>query len=365
MSAAGAAALERLGWSDRLQALFAAHAAVGLQAGRVVTEQRGRYVLATGQGELEAGISGRFRYDASQPEDFPAVGDWVAVAITPGSLSVIQAVLPRRSRFARPARGETGSAQVVAANIDLVFVVVGLDHDFNLRRLERYMALTWSSGAEPVILLNKSDVCSDVGERVADVRSVAPGVPVYVMSATQGAGIEALRPLLEAGRTVALLGSSGVGKSTIVNALLGWERQAVSEVRADDQRGRHTTTARELVATPSGALLIDSPGMRSVGMWDAEDGLQSAFADVDTFAARCRFSDCSHGSEPGCAVQAAIGDGTLAAARLASQRKLERELAALERKRAADRSEQRRHGRRMTKFVRNHMRIKYGDDTHN
>lgn len=254
-------------------------------------------------------------------------------------------------------------AQVVAANVDLVFVVAALDHDFNLRRLERYLALAWSSGAEPVVVLNKADICPDVGAKMADVALVAPGVPVRAVSARDGTGIEALAPLLEPGKTVVLLGSSGVGKSTITNALLGWERQRTNAVREGDQRGRHTTTFRELIVTPSGALLIDSPGMRSVGMWEIEQGLDDAFADVERFAAQCRFSDCGHGSEPGCAVQAAIRTGELPAERLASRDKLARESAAFARR--ADpvaRADERRRWKIIHKSVRNHMRTKYGPE---
>jgi ribosome biogenesis GTPase len=354
--------LSPFGWDARTETLFEEHAGDGLQPGRVLVEHRGSYVIQAASGELEASVSGRLRHEALTAEDFPAVGDWVALRPSAGmSRAVIHAVLPRRSRFARQARGDAAGAQVVAANVDLVLVVAALDHDFNLRRLERYMALAWSSGAEPAIVLNKADVCPDVAARLVDVQSVAPGVPVRAISAREGQGLESVTPLLEAGKTVALLGSSGVGKSTIVNALLGWERQATNEVRADDQRGRHTTTMRELLLTPGGALLIDSPGMRSVGMWEAEEGIENAFADVDAFAAKCRFSDCSHEREPGCAVQAAIGDGSLSAVRLESRRKLERELAALERRRGVEgRAETRRNGRRMSKAVRNHMRTKYG-----
>jgi len=352
--------LADLGWDRRTEALFAEHAAQGLLPGRVLVEHRGSYVVAAGGNEHDAAVSGRFRHAVVDAEEFPAVGDWVGLSHLDGPV-LIQAVLPRKSRFARPARGDVPGAQVVAANVDLVLIVAGLDHDYNLRRIERYLALAWSSGAEPVIVLNKADVCPEVGERLAAVASVAPGVPVRVTSARDGVGLDGIAPLLEAGRTVALLGSSGVGKSTLVNALLGWDRQATTEVRADDQRGRHTTTMRELLATPSGALLIDSPGMRSVGMWEADEGIESAFSDVDALAADCRFTDCSHGPEPGCAVQAAISDGTLAAARLDSRRRLERELAALERRRRLDRSEKRRRGRRMSKAIRGHMRAKYGE----
>ncbi len=362
MSGSDVVSLEALGWGPRLATLFADHAADGLVPARVVSEQRGRYRLSDGSGELEAVVAGRLRYQSVELGDVPAVGDWVAISAPSDGPAVIHAVLPRSSRFARPARGDIPGAQVVAANVDIVFIVSGLDGDFNLRRIERYLALAWSSGAEPVIVLNKADLCADVVERLADVQSVAPGVPIRSISALTGAGLETITPLIEPGRTMALLGSSGVGKSTIVNALLGWQRQVTGAVRADDQRGRHTTTIRELLVTPSGALLIDSPGMRTVGMWDADEGLSATFGDIDELAAGCRFSDCGHRAEPGCAVRAAIESGSLPAERLSNRRRLERELAALERRRApAGRAEQRRNGRRLEKFVRSHMRAKYGN----
>ena len=355
-------ALERFGWDGRVAKQFEEHAVNGFRPGRVLVEHRGSYVVATAGGEIDAAVSGRFRHQAASAEDFPAVGDWVVVGTDVGDSGVVHALLPRRSQFVRPARGDVGGAQVVAANVDVVLLVAGLDHDFNLRRIERYATLAWSSGAEPVIVLNKADVCDDVGARVADVSSVAPGVPVRVLAAREGVGLDALTPLLDPGRTVALLGSSGVGKSTIVNALLGWKRQATGEVRTDDQRGRHTTTVRELLVTESGALLIDSPGMRSVGMWDSEDGLAGAFADIEELAAACRFSDCAHASEPGCAVQAGISDGRLAAARLHSQRKLARETEAQARKQnAALRADAKRRWKAITVSSRQHMRQKYGE----
>jgi ribosome biogenesis GTPase len=356
--------LDKWGWDARLAALFQPHTN-SLEPGRVLSEHRGGYVVATARGEVEAAVSGRYRHEAAMSEDFPAVGDWVALDMGDGDKSaIIQALVPRKTRFLRPARGDSLGAQVVAANVDVVLLVVGLDHDFNLRRIERYVALAWSSGAEPVIVLNKSDVCDDIGGRTADVAAVSPGVPVRVLSAIDGTGLESLAPLLEPGRTVALIGSSGVGKSTIVNALLGWERQSTGAVREDDQRGRHTTTMRELVVTPSGALLIDSPGMRSVGMWDIDEGMAEAFADVEAFASQCRFSDCAHGTEPGCAVQAAIAAGTLPAARLASQQKLEREWAAVARRvDPTARAASAKRWKQIHKSVRNHMRIKYGTES--
>jgi ribosome biogenesis GTPase len=350
------------GWTAREEALFQPHAQVGRLPGRVLAEHRGSYAVVTDRGELDAVVSGRFRYDAANMEEYPAVGDWVAVEPSGGGgPSVVHQVLPRATRFARPARGGVVDAQVVAANVDVVLLVTGLDHDFNVRRIERYLALAWSSGAEPVIVLNKADVCDDVAGRIADATLVAPGVPVRVISALEGDGLDSLTPLLQPGRTVALLGSSGVGKSTIVNALLGYERQATGAVRADDQRGRHTTTSRELLLMPTGALLIDSPGMRSVGMWEIEPGLADAFADIDAIAADCRFSDCTHESEPGCAVLRAIDDGSLPRARFESRRKLERESAALAaRVDPVARAAHRKHWTAISKSVRVHMRHKYG-----
>lgn len=356
--------LAQWGWSRREEALLRPFADRGMRPARVLAEHRGSYVIATETNEVDASVSGRFRYEATTAEDFPAVGDWVAVEpVDGGQSAVIQAVLPRATRFVRPARGPIPEAQVVAANVDLVLLVTGLDHDFNLRRLERYLALAWSSGAEPVIVLNKADVCDDLSGRFADVSMVAPGVPVRVLSALEGTGIESLTPLLEPGKTVALLGSSGVGKSTIVNALLGHERQATGAVRADDQRGRHTTTMRELLVMPSGALLIDSPGMRSVGMWEIEDGLADAFADVAGFASECRFRDCSHSLEPGCAVQAAIAQGLLPGARLESMYKLARESAALARRVDPElRANSKRRWKAIHKSVRIQMKAKYGSE---
>lgn len=356
--------LPEWGWTARESALFRAHADNSLVPGRVIAEHRGSYVVAVSGGEVDAGVSGRFRYDAAGADDYPAVGDWVALELADGAgRAVIQAILPRRTRFVRPARGDVAAAQVLAANVDLVLLVTGLDHDFNLRRIERYLALAWSSGAEPVVVLNKADVCDDLPGRIADVGLVAPGVPVRVLSARSGNGLESLVPLLEPGKTVALLGSSGVGKSTIVNALLGYERQQTGDVRPDDQRGRHTTTTRELLAMPGGALLIDSPGMRSIGMWEIEQGLADAFADIAAFALDCRFNDCSHGDEPGCAVLRAIDTGDLSSSRLESQRKLVRESAALAARVDPEaRARSRARWRAIHKSVRIQMRAKYGTD---
>ncbi len=299
--------------------------------GRVVAGHTGLLRVRTDEGEALAAVAGSLRHRARGPEDRPAVGDWVALRPPGhGHRAVVQAVLPRRTAFVRRAAGKKDVAQVLAANVDTVFLVMGLDGDFSLRRIERALVLTWEGGAFPVILLNKADLCDDVPARVAEVEAVAPGVPVRAIAAKPGEGLEALIPWLVPGQTVALLGSSGVGKSTIVNRLLGREKQKTQEVLAADQRGRHTTTHRELVVLPGGALLLDTPGLREIQLWSDETGLQAAFDDVQDLAAGCRFTDCRHGAEPGCAVQAAVEEGRLEGARLDSFRKLQAELRALQ-----------------------------------
>ena len=319
--------LETLGWTPELESQFESHAANGLVPARVVRGDRDRWQVMTPERTRTAVVTGRFRHEAVAAAAFPAVGDWVALQAPNGDGdAAIHAVLPRTTQFLRRAAGDADTEQVVAANVDVVFLVCGLDGDFNVRRIERYVAAGWESGAQPVLVLNKSDLVDDLEARMEEVVAVAPGVPVVALSALDGAGIETLTPWLIAGRTVALLGSSGVGKSTIANALLGEERQATGAVREDDARGRHTTTRRELIVLPSGALLLDTPGMRELGMWSSGEGVAEAFSDVEQIAAGCRYRDCSHDQEPGCAVRRAITDGTLAEDRFASWRKLQKEV---------------------------------------
>jgi ribosome biogenesis GTPase / thiamine phosphate phosphatase len=323
--------LREIGFSGPVAESFAPFAAQGLVPGRVVAGHVGLLRVRTDEGEALAAVAGSLRHRARAPEDRPAVGDWVALRPPgQGHRAVVQAVLPRRTAFVRRAAGKKDVPQVLAANVDTVFLVMGLDGDFSLRRIERALVLTWESGAVPVVLLNKADLCDDVPARRAEVEAVAPGVPVRAIAAKPGEGLDALIPWLVPGQTVALLGSSGVGKSTIVNRLLGREKQKTQEVLEAGQRGRHTTTHRELVALPGGALLLDTPGLREIQLWSDETGLQAAFEDVQDLAARCRFTDCRHGGEPGCAVQAAVEEGRLDAARLDSFRKLQAELRALE-----------------------------------
>jgi ribosome biogenesis GTPase / thiamine phosphate phosphatase len=339
-----APSLEQLGWDEAWEADFEPHRAAGLVPGRVTIQHRGAYVLLTPDGEQWAELPRRLLRAADEGAGLvPAVGDWVAVSSpSHAGRALIEHVLPRRSAFSRKTAWAETREQVVAANVDLVFLLQGLPLDVNSRRLERYLATAWDSGATPVVVLTKADLVDHLEPYVAEVESIAFGVSVHAVSNVTGDGIEALRGYLEPGRTVALLGSSGVGKSTLVNTLLGREALETREIRADG-RGRHTTTRRELVLLPGGGIVLDTPGMRELQLWDVAEGLQQAFSDVEDLAAECRFSDCSHDSEPGCAIREALRTGELPAERWESYRRLQRELAALHlRMDARARQEQRR-----------------------
>lgn len=321
------------GWNEVWERQSEPYLAKGWEPGRVVLEHKRLYRVRTRHGELLSELSGKLRYETEERGDLPAVGDWVAVAARPSEgKATIHAVLPRKSKFSRKAAGNETIEQIVAANVDTVFLVNALNQDFNLRRLERYLILAWESGAEPVIILNKADLSDQVDELVAKANSIGMGVPVHAISAEEGIGIDTLRVYASNGRTVAMLGSSGVGKSTLVNALLGSSAQKVSAIREEDGRGRHTTTHRELLCTPDGGVVIDTPGMRELQLWDASEGLSESFEDIETIARGCQFTDCSHKREPKCAVRRAVEDGTLDAGRLVNYRKLLAELAFLARK---------------------------------
>ena len=362
------AALRTLGWDDRFAALLASDAP-GLAPMRVLTEERGQYVLAGADGEGPASPSGRLRHEAELDPTaaWPAVGDWVAVdagtdPMAQGDHRLIQRVLPRRTAVVRRAPGDRRlPSQVLAANVDTVFVVTSMNADFNVRRLERYLSVAWESGAWPVVLLSKADLASDPESFVVAAASVAAGVEVVPVSIVTGQGIEEIRSHLGEGRTVVFTGSSGVGKSSIVNALAGTELVVTAAIREDDARGRHTTTRRQLLRL-GGAILIDTPGLRELGVMDG-DGVAAAFEDVDAAATRCRFSDCTHRSEPGCAVRAAVTDGSLDPDRLDAWRKLEREAerAALATDALARRAERKR-WTAVQKSLSIHTRAKYGSE---
>jgi len=323
--------IDDYGWSAALQQNFAPFAARGFFPARVIVQRRGAYLLATDQGELTGQCAGKLRHGAGEG-DLPVVGDWVAITARPDErAATIQAVVPRRTAFARKAVGGHGG-QVVAANVDVVFLVTSMNAEFNARRLERYLALAWSSGARPVVVLTKADLCADAAGMVAAAESVAMGVRVAAVSVVTGEGIVALAGEVRPGETCVLVGSSGVGKSSLVNALVGQARMETGAVRESDARGRHTTTHRELVKLPGGALLLDTPGMREVGLIDADEGFTSAFEDIEKLAAMCRFRDCAHEGEPGCAVQGALAAGELDEARWLGFVKLRRELAYAARK---------------------------------
>jgi ribosome biogenesis GTPase / thiamine phosphate phosphatase len=325
--------LADLGWDDDWQHAFAPWLDTPhVQPARVAIEFNHIYRLYLDETEIEANVSGRLKHRAESRSELPAVGDWVAVKRHPGETGgAIVAVLPRRSRFSRKAAGNVTDEQVIAANIDVVFIVMALDGDYNVRRLERYLLLTRESGASPVILLTKPDLSHDVPAQVASVGAVAGDVPVHVLSPRLNQGLEQVTHYLSAGRTAALLGSSGVGKSTIINRLAGGELRRTREVRVGDSRGRHTTTHRELVILPGGGLIIDTPGMRELQLWDVGEAVRETFEDIEALASDCHFTDCRHRDEPRCAVKAARAAGSLTAERLESYLKLRRELTALAR----------------------------------
>jgi ribosome biogenesis GTPase len=322
--------LETLGWDSHFDESFQEYKSQNLLPARIAREHRSQYLAYSELGELSAKVRGKLRFEAGSKENMPAVGDWVAVRLLDGdSRAVIYGVLPRKSAFLRKVAWVKTESQVLAANVDVVFLVMGLAKNFNLRRLERYLTLAWESGAMPVVLLNKADLCEDVDSRVAAVGGVAFGVPIYAISAKNGTGLDVVTDHIGSGRTAALLGSSGVGKSTIINRLLGTERQATGDVRESDGLGRHITTSRELVVLPAGGVVIDTPGMRELQMWADEESLKGSFDDIEILAEGCRFRDCTHESEPGCAVLQAVEDGGLEAKRVTSYKKLRRELAVL------------------------------------
>lgn len=324
-----------LGWSPFFENQLTSGDRSRYSVGRILEERKNCYVLLIDDGsEVLASAAGKLQYEASGRGELPAVGDWVCASVRlEEGRATIHRLLKRRTKISRKGAGSVTDEQVLAANIDTVFLVNSLNQDFNPRRLERYLALAWESGARPVVLLTKADLCEEPAEAAAAIERIAPFVPVHVISALEGRGLEALAVYLRSGQTSVLLGSSGVGKSTLVNRILGEQRQEVREIRANDGRGRHTTTSRQLVFLPEGGMLIDTPGMRELQLWDTDAGSGQAFPDVEEAAGRCRFTDCAHrAGTPGCGVQAAIESGALPSERVESWFKLRRERAFLDRR---------------------------------
>jgi ribosome biogenesis GTPase / thiamine phosphate phosphatase len=352
--------LNIIGMNEQVEKEFAIYKEQGYTLGRVALEHKRMYRVWTENGEPLCEVSGKFSFMATGREDYPAVGDWVIIQERVNeNRGTIHAVLPRSSKFSRKSAGLVTEEQIVAANVDTIFLVNSLNEDLNLRRIERYLLLTWESGATPVIILSKADLCQDVAEKITEVESVALGVPIIAISALENSGIEELQEYLRPGKTVALLGSSGVGKSTITNLFLGTEKQVVQEIRTGDDKGKHTTTHREMILLPNGAILIDTPGMRELQLWESSDGVSESFADIESYMQNCRFRDCKHENEPGCAVHIAIESGELSQDRLLSYKKLLRELAYLDRK--VDKkaqSDEKKHWKNITKQVKQKSKVK-------
>ncbi len=319
--------LESLGWNTYFDAHFDEYRRRNCEPARISIEHKTQYGIVTQHGECNAVLSGSFYYKTQSASDTPAVGDWVAVHTSPGDdKAIIDGVLPRKSSFSRTAAGGTAGEQIVAANIDILFLAMSLNRDFNLRRLERYLTLAWDGGAAPVVILTKADLCTDLSAHIQRAESVAQGMPVHSICAATGQGMEQLGAYFAPGTTVGVVGSSGVGKSTLINALAGNSLLETADIALYKDKGKHTTTSRRLLVVEGKGIIIDTPGMRELRMWDGHDGLDHTFSDIEQLASSCRFTNCSHTGEPGCAVRAAIDDGKIDDERYSGYTKLRKEV---------------------------------------
>jgi len=327
--------LRKFGWSESFDTAFQPFAAQGFQVGRVAVENRDCYSVLTAAGEVLAEVAGRLLFTKESSADLPKVGDWAVLQVFDvEQRAIIHDLLPRKSKFSRKTSGKTFDEQVLAANIDVIFIVQSLDSNFSLRRLERSLVMVNEGGARPAIVLNKTDLCPNVEQKLAEVVEIAGGAPVLAVSAKEGSGLSELQGLLGNDETFAFIGSSGVGKSTLINCLLGEDVQKTADVRRSDSKGRHTTTRRELILLPEGGCLIDTPGMRELHLWHAEEGLQETFQDIEALAESCHFSDCTHTKEKSCAVLDAVEEESLEKSRYESYMKLQKELDFLQSKRS-------------------------------
>lgn len=325
--------LKDLGWNDFFENHSENYQDNNFLVGRICSEYRNSYKVFSKIGELTANISGKFRNICKNLQDYPAIGDWVIFDLIENeNKAIIQSILPRKSKFSRKVAGNNTQEQIVAANIDTAFIVCALNYDFNLRRIERYLSLVWQSGANPIIILTKIDLCDDLANKLAQINSIAFGVDIHLINNITNDGIKDLHTYCKQGNTIVLLGSSGVGKTSLINNLLGENKLLIQKLRKKIDKGKHTTTHRQMFFLAQGGLIIDTPGMRELQLWNAQEGVSSYFDDIETIAKGCRFKNCKHQNEPDCAVKKALENGNLDIKRLENYAKIQKELAYLSRK---------------------------------
>ncbi len=353
--------LFKYGYNSFFEALFREYSGNGYIPCRVAVQNKSNYVVYSEHGELSAEVSGKFMFDADAIESYPAVGDWVVLRpLLDEQKGIIDAVLPRRTSFSRKEAGGKTEKQVLASNIDTVLIMTSLNHDFNLRRIERYVVLANENDIKPVIVLSKSDLCEDVQNKVSEVNHAAKNIPVHAISSITKQGIDGLQRYFNEGITVAVLGSSGVGKSTLINVLLGKEVQKTLDISQYKDKGHHATTRRELILLPSGGLIMDTPGLRELQLWEGEGGLETLFDDIEELASQCKFTDCKHSTEPGCAIKKALKNGELDRGRYQSYLKMHREIKYVEgRRNHLANIEEKKRWKNISKMAKEHTKMKY------